>query len=895
MEAAGILERVTEPTEWVSPMVVTSKPTGGLRICIDPTNLNQSVKRQHFAVPSAEELFGRLSKAKYYAVLDATSGFYQIPLTTESSYLCTMATPFGRFRYLRLPFGIKSAPEVYQCTMQELFGDLSGVEIYFDDFMVWGETKQQLEERLEAVFRRCEEVNLKLNLSKCQFLLQNVRWLGHIIGEGSLQADPAKIEAIVNMADPRDKKELLRVLGMATYLDKFCKDLSNLTRPLRDLLKGDAEWVWDEQQSAALQKLKDAFSSLPVLRLYNPEQPLVVSVDASPTGLGAVLLQDGQPVSYASVTLTDTQKRYVQIEKELLAIQFGLNRFRQYIYGQSVVVESDHKPLVGLLTKPIASSSLRIQRMRLQLQRFDFVLTYKPGKDLHIADALSRAPHPALYEEDPSQNSNEHVHAILESVIPSVEVRSRYATATAEDPTLQLIQELMQHGWPEHKKNCPVPAKPFWEIRHELAVTEGLLLRGEAIVIPVTLRPEILRRIHDGHFGEVKCVERARSAVYWPGYVEQVRNVVAACTICQENRHKNPAQPFRPVDLPDHPFEKVGTDLFEYSGIHYFLAVDYYSKWPCVAPLKSLTTSSVLAEMDRIFADFGTPSLMVSDNGPQYGSAECRAYCKAKGIRHVTSSPEYPKSNGMAERTVQTVKERLLKMFQEGRTLWDALASIRSTPIGGSLPSPAVLLQGRNLRGTLPFSPPALQPRTVKPEVVKQLLQRQQSTAAFNKARSPDVRSSFLRVGQAVRVHITEKRSSKWIPGVISAVCQQPNSYVVRTNDGRLFRRNRVAINAVRESVTSTAPASQTVRYPPPLQRPASPAHEVSNEQANLVQPAAIPSPPRPPLQPTTPAADLDGSPFHGFSSGTISSEPQPDGTTRSGRPYLAPPSSVIS
>ena len=179
-----------------------------------------------------------------------------------------------------------------------------------------------------------------------------------------------------------------------------------------------------------------------MLRLFDPDQPLVVSVDASSTGLGTVLLQNGQPVSYSSVTLTDTQRRYVQIEKELLAAQFGRNRFRQYVYGQSVVVETDHKPLVGLLSKPIASSSLRIQRMRLQLQRFDYALICKPGKELHIADALSRAPNPALYEEDPSQHSDEHVHAVLGSVIPAADTRSRYAAATAEDPTLQLIQDL---------------------------------------------------------------------------------------------------------------------------------------------------------------------------------------------------------------------------------------------------------------------------------------------------------------------------------------------------------------------------------------------------------------------------------------------------------------------
>jgi len=330
--------------------------------------------------------------------------------------------------------------------------------------------------------------------------------------------------------------------------------------------------------------------------------------------------------------------------------------------------------------------------MRLQLQRHDFVVTYKPGKDLHIADALSRAPQPVLYADDPTQYSDEIIHAVVESVMPAADTRSRYAKATTNYPTLQLVQDLVRRGWPEHKRNCPVPAKPFWDVRHELTVADGLLLRKTAIVIPLALRQEVLRRIHDGHFGEVKCVERAKSSVYWPGYCDQIRNVVASCAACQENRHKNPAQPLYPVSLPVHPFEKVGSDLIEYGGVHYLRLVDYYSKWPCVTPLKSLVSSSVISEMDRYFAEFGIPSELIADNGPQFGCAEFRQYCKSRGIRLSTSSPEYPRSNGFAERTVQIVKERLIdEEFAEGKTLLEALSSKRSTPAAGSLPSPAIL------------------------------------------------------------------------------------------------------------------------------------------------------------------------------------------------------------
>lgn len=219
MVAEEILVPVTEPTEWVSRMLVASKPDGDIRICLDPSELNKAIQRQHFTVPTVEQLFAKIGKAKFFCSLDAASGFYQIPLSTASSFLCTMATPRGRYRFLRLPFGLKSAPEVYLQTMDELFGDLQGVIIYFDDFLVTGETKEELDDNLRKVLERCRQHGLKLQLKKCRFFMKELPWLGHIIGEGVVKVDPAKVEAIVNMPEPTGKADLVRLLGMVTYLD----------------------------------------------------------------------------------------------------------------------------------------------------------------------------------------------------------------------------------------------------------------------------------------------------------------------------------------------------------------------------------------------------------------------------------------------------------------------------------------------------------------------------------------------------------------------------------------------------------------------------------------------------------------------------------------------------
>jgi hypothetical protein len=237
------------------------------------------------------------------------------------------------------------------------------------------------------------------------------------------------------------------------------------------------------------------------------------------------------------------------------------------------------------------------------------------------------------------------------------------------DPTLQLLKTVIQKGWPEKRAQCPAAVKPYWSVRSELSMVEGILLCGSRLVVPMSLRRETMEGIHDGHFGETKSVLRAKSAVYWPGWEDQVKNMVASCSVCQENRGRNPKLPLHPVRLPDYAFQLVSADLFEFERVNYILLVDSYSKWPCVVPLKSTTSSAIIEEMSRFFCDFGRPEELESDNGTQFSSAEFREYCASLNIKQVTSSPEFAQSNGLVERHIQTVKRTLLKMFAEGKSL----------------------------------------------------------------------------------------------------------------------------------------------------------------------------------------------------------------------------------
>lgn len=295
--------------------------------------------------------------------------------------------------------------------------DLEGVDSFIDDIICWGRTKQEHDDRLHALLERARKINLKFNKNKCKICVEEVTYLGHVFNKDGMKPDDSKVKAIMEMPYPSDKKSLERFLGVVNYLSKFIRNYSDHVFPLTRLLKKDNEWVWGECHTRAVDELKRALSSAPVLALYDACAPVTVSVDASSVALGAVLLQRGRPVEYASRTLTDTQSRYAQIEKELLAIVFACEKYHQYIYGKTnIVIETDHKPLENIFKKPLQSVPARLQRMLLRLQGYDLKVTYKPGKYMYLADTLSRAPLPEQYDDSVSRSVQYQVNLLLSQV-----------------------------------------------------------------------------------------------------------------------------------------------------------------------------------------------------------------------------------------------------------------------------------------------------------------------------------------------------------------------------------------------------------------------------------------------------------------------------------------------
>ena len=331
LQDLGVITPVEDPTPWCAPIVVVPKLTGSVRVCVDLTHLNKAVLRERHILPSVDHTLGQMAGAKVFSKIDANSGFHQIPLSDRSKLLTTFITPYGRFAYNRLPFGISSGPELFQRIMSRLLENLDGVVCLMDDVVVYGCDQAEHDLRLQQALHKLAQTGITLNKEKCTFGKTSIEFLGQIISADGIKASHEKIQAIELLETPTDIHKLRRFMGMINQLGKFVPHLADLTSPIRSLLSKKVDWLWGPHQDLAFNKIKRALTSSPVLALYDANINTKISADSSSYGLGAVLLQehsnDWKPVAYASRTLSPTEGRYAQIEKEALAVTWACEKF----------------------------------------------------------------------------------------------------------------------------------------------------------------------------------------------------------------------------------------------------------------------------------------------------------------------------------------------------------------------------------------------------------------------------------------------------------------------------------------------------------------------------------------------------------------------------------------
>lgn len=810
LEQQGVIARVTQPTEWVSSMMLVKKPNK-LRICLDPKDLNKAIRREHYPLPTIEEVATRLKDAKIFSVLDAKNGFWQVKLDEESSFLTTFNTPFGRFRWMRMPFGINSAPEVWQRKMHEFAENLKGVEVIADDFLVsgYGNTEEEAihdhDQNLCALLERARIRNLKLNRDKLRLKMDEVPFIGHILTKDGLKMDPKKLEAIHKMPLPQNAADLMRILGMVQYLSKFLPKLSDVTEPLRRLTDKGAEWLWSKQHENAWKTVKSLMTSAPVLAYFDEKKEVTIQCDASDSGLGAVLLQEGRPIAFSSRAMTKTEQRYAQIEKEMLAIVHSCMKFEQYIYGRKcVTIESDHKPLEVIFKKSIADSPKRLQRMLLYLQKYRLNVGYKKGAHMYIADTLSRA----YLNEVPKTEERYDVLSVeerkfcheLESTTITSEIQNSKSrmeeirSASKEDAILQLVTKYVLSGWPENSKVVEPEVIPYYGFKDELTSEDGLVFKGDRVVIPKKLRPSVMKNIHSTHIGIEGCLRRAREYVYWPRMNAELKDYMAKCDICNTFRSEQPKEPMVSTEVPSRAWSTVSTDLFELNKEHFIIIVDHYSNYFEYDRLRETTTAYVVTSLKKIFSRFGIPEKVISDNGPQYASSEFRKFAKEWGFDHRTSSPGYPQSNGKAENAVKTCK-LLMKKALEGKVdFFKSLIDWRNTPSAEIGLSPAQRMFGRRIRTMMPAKNCLLLPMEL-PDVQNQIVQSKVKQKAYYDRGSKPLKD--LKCGDVVRMRLPGQK--KWTKGEILRK-RGGRSYDVSIH-GDVYRRNRRQLIATQEEI----------------------------------------------------------------------------------------------
>lgn len=552
LEKMEIIRKVEEPTAWTSNVVLVEKKDSKLRVCIDPLELNQALRRTNYQIPTIDEILPELKQAKVFSTFDARNGFWQLPLERKSQLLTTFWTPWGRYCWLRVPFGIAPAPEIFQKTQHEIIVGLEGVEVMADDFLVYGkgqnmeEAIQNHNENLENLLKRLRSVGLTLNPNKTKLLQTEVTYYGHLLTSEGLQADPSKVSAIKEMTVPSNKRELQCFLGMVNYLNKFLPNLSAVSEPLRELTHDKVPWNWTRKHLNVFNSLKAMITKAPVLKYFNLDEPIILQCDASSMGLGVALMQAGQPVAYASRSLTEAEREYAQIEKETLAIVFGCRRFDQYLCGQKeIIIHTDHKPLITIFKKPLLQAPKRLQRMMLALQRYKLRIQYVPGTQLYLADPLSRNPENKLtgtlskYEVYQIEEINCFLKEIEElnpttSLSISNERLMNIREATRVDNTLQKVGLFLLNGWPAKVAEEDDELKQYAKYQEDIVMQEGIFYKGNRVIVPKKLRTDILKRLHAGHSGMEASIQLARDTVFWPRINEEIRKSVSSCLACQE-------------------------------------------------------------------------------------------------------------------------------------------------------------------------------------------------------------------------------------------------------------------------------------------------------------------------------------------------------------------------
>ena len=840
MESEGIIYPV-DYSHWSTPLVSVPKTDGTVRLCGDyKVSVNPMLEVDQFPIPTPESVFRAIENGQKFTKLDLRCAYQQLLLDEQSQELATINTPKGLYRYTRLPYGIASSPAIWQRFIDQVLSGLTFTCAIMDDVLVSGVNDYDHLKNLEKVFERFRKYGLRLKKEKCMFMKPSVVYMGRRISADGIQPTEDKVAAIKEAPVPQNVTQLRSWLGMVNFQAQFIPHLSSLCKPMNDLL-GKQPWKWTKQCQEAFQSVKDAMVTDSMLRHFKPNRTVEMACDASPYGVAAVILQPDdngvrKPVAYASRSLNKHEQGYAQMDREGLAIIFGLRRFHMYLYGRPIVILTDNKAIEHILspTAPVPTlAAQRLQRWAIMLSAFNYQLKYITSEENVLADALSRLPRSMPDDSESDEDAVFHVEIKRLESLPIT--WKEIAAATKRDSVLSTVLRYVQQGWPE-EPNEDLRLQPYANKRLELTAEEGCLLWGLRVIIPPDLQNCMLDELHSSHAGIVKTKEIARSYVWWPKLDQDIERMVRECGSCQKVKNVPAMAPLSPWVWPGVPWCRVHIDYAEKDKKNYLVIVDAYSKWPEVILMNSTTSKATISELQMCFARYGFPRQVVSDNGPQFRSEEFTGFLKQNGIKHIRVAPYHAASNGLAERMVQTFKRSLC----DGRETQEALAvflmNYRATKHTTTGRTPAELFIGRQLRTRLDL---------VRPDVNEKVLTKQSEQKDYHDKRS---KNREFYTGESVYVRDVVKNT--WLLGTVTSRTG-PMSYIVQLHDGRLWKRHVDHVRSAHvcsEQIPSAEPRSNELDLSVDINFDAYDKSHSNAKRTTPAMPQSVSDPVQPPI-----------------------------------------------